>query len=468
MHRFHRWLTMLALVLLAGCDGDDHDYPGYQGPPAGTYANLQVINTSFDAPPMDVLLDGAPLVQHLDYGQGTAELSIPPGSHTVIIQIETPGAPTTVSTTTLSAAANMDYVLAVEGLVGSAQPPALTTFVLPHQLAQVPPRSAQIQVLNTTVNATISVYVTAPGADISTSTPLGAAPLMGAVGPTDVAAGASEITITESAGSSSTVVYDSGPITLQGGTDLVLPVLQTTPPPPPYGTAGAVPAPPLLMTAVDALGNVRSLPAATGGTALRVVNNSSSLAALTVTATSSANATLPIATALAYGTATAYINPPLGTYDFVLASASNPSDALASQNIALISGAFGTLYSFGPSPQIFPFITHDDVRRYSTQARVRFIQGSPSASVIDLYLTPSGAGIAGATPVYSALPFLSDTGFVSYAAGAYELTVTGVGSKTPIIGPVALTATNGGLYTAVASDAPTGGAPLGLIELDDF
>jgi hypothetical protein len=33
---------------------------------------------------------------------------------------------------------------------------------------------------------------------------------------------------------------------------------------------------------------------------------------------------------------------------------------------------------------------------------------------------------------------------------------------------VALTATNAGLYTAVASDAPTGGAPLGLIELDDF
>jgi hypothetical protein len=468
MHNFHRWLAMLALVLLAGCDGDDHYYPGYQGPPPGTYANLQVVNASYDAPPMDVLLDGAALVQHLDYGQGTAELSIPLGSHTVTVQIETPGAPATVSTTTLSAAANMDYVLAVEGLIGSTEPPALTTFVFPHQLAVVPPQSAQIQVLNTTVNGTISVYVTAPGADISTSTPVGTAALMGAVGPTDVAAGASEITITESAGSSSTVVYDSGPITLQGGTDLVLSLLQTTPPPPPYGTAGAVPAPALLMTAVDALGHVSSLPAVAGGTALRIVNDSPNLAALTVTATSSANTTLPIATGLAYGTATAYINPPLGTYDFALASAGNPSDTLASQNIALIPGAFGTLYSFGPSPQIFPFITHDDVRRYSTQARVRFIQGSPTASVVDVYLTPSGTGITGATPVYAALPFLSDTGFVSYAAGSYELTVTSAGSKTPIIGPVALTATNAGLYTAVASDAPTGGAPLGLIELDDF
>jgi len=85
-----------------------------------------------------------------------------------------------------------------------------------------------------------------------------------------------------------------------------------------------------------------------------------------------------------------------------------------------------------------------------------------------VYLTASGTGIASEAPVYSALPFTADTGFISYAAGAYDLTVTAAGSKTPIIGPVALTAANGGIYTGVASDAPAGGAPLRIIELDDF
>jgi hypothetical protein len=57
---------------------------------------------------------------------------------------------------------------------------------------------------------------------------------------------------------------------------------------------------------------------------------------------------------------------------------------------------------------------------------------------------------------------------VSYVQGSYDLTVTPAGSKTPIIGPVSITLNDDGVYTAVARDAPGGGAPYGLIELDNF
>jgi hypothetical protein len=66
------------------------------------------------------------------------------------------------------------------------------------------------------------------------------------------------------------------------------------------------------------------------------------------------------------------------------------------------------------------------------------------------------------------MPFATDTGFVSYVQGSYDLTVTPAGSMTPIIGPVPVTLHDGGVYTAVARDAPGGGAPYGLIELDSF
>ena len=66
------------------------------------------------------------------------------------------------------------------------------------------------------------------------------------------------------------------------------------------------------------------------------------------------------------------------------------------------------------------------------------------------------------------MPFATDTGFVSYVEGSYDLTVTLAGSKTPIIGPVSITLNHGGVYTAVARDAPGGGAPYALIELDDL
>ena len=64
------------------------------------------------------------------------------------------------------------------------------------------------------------------------------------------------------------------------------------------------------------------------------------------------------------------------------------------------------------------------------------------------------------------MPFATDTGFVSYVEGNYDLTITLAGTKTPIIGPVWVTLSNGGVYTAVARDAPGGGAPYGLIQLD--
>ncbi|MDZ7643794.1 MAG: hypothetical protein U5K76_05945 [Woeseiaceae bacterium] len=46
--------------------------------------------------------------------------------------------------------------------------------------------------------------------------------------------------------------------------------------------------------------------------------------------------------------------------------------------------------------------------------------------------------------------------------------MTAAGSKTPAIGPAAITIEAGGVYTAIARDAQGGGTPLGLILMDDF
>ena len=75
--RYRGFLTFLAPVILVACGGDDYD-AGYVLLPPGTYATLQVVNTSVDSPPMDVILDGEPFVRRLDYGQGTGEQPITP------------------------------------------------------------------------------------------------------------------------------------------------------------------------------------------------------------------------------------------------------------------------------------------------------------------------------------------------------------------------------------------------------
>jgi hypothetical protein len=113
-------------------------------------------------------------------------------------------------------------------------------------------------------------------------------------------------------------------------------------------------------------------------------------------------------------------------------------------------------------------VTTDDRRRLATQAKVRIIHGSPSAGSVDVYLTTPGAGIATATPILTSVPFKADTGFLSVAAGSYDVTVTPAGTKTAAIGPATITIANNGIYTAVARDKAGGGTPLGLILLDDF
>jgi hypothetical protein len=452
-------LLMLALPLaLAACGGGDHWYPGYAPlVPAGPYANLQVVNTSPTAPPIDVLLDGAPFATHLDYGQGTGEQPVTPGTHTVLVQIETPGTPTTVvGPTTLDVAANTDYVLDVNGMAGASpsNPLALATF--PHPLAVVPSQSARVQVLNAFPTSAV-IYLTAPGASLASSTALGTAPAGGAVGPVEVAAGAWDLWVTFPG---CTIPPTPTPIVLGGGTDQVLSVLVPVEPP---SNATAEPCGSFTLAAVDSFGN-NTLPNAVA--TLRVIQDSPNASALALTV--NGDVAPPFVSSLAYAASTGYqsLGDP-GVYGLALAPAGNPSGVLASQSVAFGAGSY-SLYATGLVANLFPFITRDDYRPYATQARFRFIQGSPSASAVDVYLTAPGIALSSTTPTYPALPFPSDTGFVSYAQGTYDLTVTLAGSTTPIIGPVSLSLSNGGVYTAVARDAAGGGAPYGLIALDDL
>jgi Domain of unknown function (DUF4397) len=458
--RYRGFLTFLLPVLLAGCGGDGYYTQYVAAPTPGTYANLQLVNTSVDSPPMDVILDGQPFVTHLNYGQGTGEQSIAPGSHSLVVQIETPGSPTTViGPTTFDAAVNMDYVVAVEGNLGSIQSPGVSLVTFPHELAVVPAQSARIQVLNA-YSVPITAYLTAPGADLSSSTPLGTVAQGSSIGPTEVSAGQWELWITVP-GCAIPPQY-LGPIELDGGTDVVFSVVVPFFPP---GEVIPLPCGISFVSAVDAFGNNSWLSPNSGS--LRVINDSPDAPALAITAND--NLTTPLVPTLAFEASTYYlgVGEP-GTYDLAITPASNLSDVLAAETVNLKAGTNYSLYALGPVAQISPLVTRDDYRPYATQARLRIIQGSPSAQLIDVYLTAPGAGIASATPTYSAMPFATDTDFVSYVEGAYALTVTLAGSKTPIIGPVSVTLNNTGVYTAVARDAPGGGAPYGLIELDDL
>jgi hypothetical protein len=459
MQSIARLLIALVPLTLSACNDDHHgDYAPGPVPPQSSFgsqamqASLQVIHASPDAPPVTVLVDGSVFAQELDYGQGSGERSVSAGPHTIEIQALTPGAPTTViGPTTLSLDADTEYVVAAEGPVASI---GAQTFSQP--FAGVGPGSTQLQVLHAAPNApSIALYVTAPGADLAASTPLGTAAFEAAIGPTQIAAGQYEIRVTAS-GTTTPVLFDSGTIAFAGGSNLVISALDNEGP----GTA------PIFLSVVDAYGNQSRLLNVATPAALRVIHDSPNAPAISVI--TNGNVTAPLVPSLSFEAFTPYVSLPAGNLNVEITPASNMGDALINQTVGVPAGSVQSLYVVGKLAGIQTFVTTDYDRRYATQAKLRIIQGAPSAGPVDVYLTADGTSIATSTPIDAHLDFPSDTGFVSYAAGTYELTITPAGSKTAVIGPTTVKLANDGIYTAVARDAPGGGSPPGLILLDDF
>jgi len=438
------------LLVLSACGGGGYDY--YPIGPVGPTANVQFIHASPDAPELAVLIDGQMAVPSLYFGQGTGESPVSAGSHTVTIQALNPAGPTTVvGPTTINFEQGNDYAIEAEGDVAS-----ISAQVYPHVLEVISPTATRVQFVHAAPGApSVSVYVTAPGAALAAGTAFGTTAFMNSLGPTSVTAGQYEIRLTP-AGQVSPVLYDSGTITFNGGDDLVISALQNTGP----GTASVT------LGVVDAVGDSYRFYDVSTPSEIRVVHDSPNAPALSVIA--NGNTASPLVSTLSYETYTAYSPLSAGTYSIGITPAGNPSDVLVSQSLTLDAGNYQTVYALGTLPNLTPLVTVDYRRRVATEAKLRIIQGSPSSGTVDVYLTAPGAGIASATPLFPELPFGGDTGFQGVAAGSYDLTITVSGSQTALVGPTAITVENSGIYTAAARDAPGGGAPYGLILLDDF
>ena len=223
---------------------------------------------------------------------------------------------------------------------------------------------------------------------------------------------------------------------------------------------------PVVLAVVDSAGNDSTIFNVGTPSSVRVVHDSPDAPPVAVIL--DGNVTTPLVPSLAYPDFTAYVAVTPGVHDLEVTAASNTAAALINQSVNLYEGGIYSVYAVGDLAEIGPLITFDDDRRLATQAKLRIIHGSPSAGPVDVYLTAVGANIATLSPTYGALTFTEDTNFVSYAAGTYALTITPAGSKTAAIGPLSVTLKNTGIYTAVARDAAGGGAPFGLILLDDF
>ena len=441
---YARFAPALAAILLVAC-GDSNNRPAD--------ASVRILHASPDAPSVDINLNGSVAVTDLDYGQATDTIVARPGALNVTVLGRLPGTsrPAVIGPANITLAAGGAYAVLAVNEVAAIEP-----LVVTRETSTVSASSVRLQVVHAAPAApAVAVYVTAPGADLASSAPVGSFAFKGVLGAATIAAGDYQIRVTPS-GASSPVLYDSGTLTLAGGSDFLVVALEST------GPASS----PIKLLAVPRSGAALQLLDRSTPARVRVIHSSPDAPPVQVIANNNFGA--PLVPSLSFPDATPFVDVPGATYNLKVTPVGNNGLIAIDADVTLAAGREYSAYAVGPLATIAPLVLTDDRRRVATQARVRIVHASPSAGNVDLYVLAPGSALESATPAFTNVAFKADTGYVNLAAGTYEVSVTPTASKTAAIGPVSITLENGGVYTVAARDAAGGGTPLSVIPLDDL
>jgi hypothetical protein len=170
--------------------------------------------------------------------------------------------------------------------------------------------------------------------------------------------------------------------------------------------------------------------------------------------------------------------PYLAASDYLAASADDhnlkvnaagTATTVIDADVTLADGTDYTVIASGLVAEITPIVLVDDNSTPAAgNARVRAIHGAPGAPAVDIYVTAPGADLEAAVPVLTGVAFGDVADYLEVPAGDYQVRVTPVGTKVLAIDSGALTLESGQVRTAIAVDAPGGGAPFDILLLADL
>jgi hypothetical protein len=175
----------------------------------------------------------------------------------------------------------------------------------------------------------------------------------------------------------------------------------------------------------------------------------------------------PALTNVAYKVASNYLDVPSGSRNLKV-RATGTTTVVIDGNSTLAEGVFYTVLATGRVASIAPLVlTDDQTSPASGNIRLRLVHASPTAGNVDIYVTAPSADIATATPTLANVPFRAASGYLEVPAGTYRVRIAPAGTRTVAIDVNNVVLVAGQVRTAVAVDAPGGGAPLGAILLAD-
>jgi len=436
-------LLVASSLLLGACGSDSND-------PART--QLRVIHASPDAPKVNVLLNDEALLTEVNYKEGSGFTNPARGTYDVSVDAITPsGDVTVIDVPGVEFLATTQYSILAIGKVANA---TLAPLVIANLRSAVQSGQARAQVVHAAPDApAVSVYVTAPGADLASATALGTFSFGDELGPVEVPAGNYQIRVTL-ADNPGAVVYDAGTVALANGANLLLVAVANT-------TTGSAP---ISLLVNDGTAQSELLDV---GTPADVRAGHLSPDAPAVDVIVNDDLANPLFNAATFPSLTSYASVPPATYNIKVVDDASQSLTVIDADLAVVAGQSYSVLAVGFLAEIEPLVLTDDRRSVATEARVRIVHGSPSAGNVDIYVAAPGTDINTISPTFANVAFKANTGYVGLTGATYDVSVTPAGLKTPVAIFAQLTIENGDIFTAIARDAPGGGAPLGLLLQDE-
>jgi hypothetical protein len=438
-------LPVLAMIVV-GCGGEDP-----------VVADIQVLNAVPDTGVTSFTFNEALNLGNFDFRQGSNRFSLHARDYSLTALTQVAGVTVTLlDNVNVPLLANESYTLA---LIGRLHDASVTQMLIPNSIDPVAAGNIRVQAVNLAPGApSYDVYVTTLGADLSASAPLGGIAFRDFLEPVEMPAGDYQIRVTDS-GDPVTVVLDAGTLPLPEGLDLVLVLVENT----------RMGPEPVSLVIHDTVTTTEFLDVSTTAN-LEVIHLAPLVDAVNIVLDDDlAN---PLITGLTFPTVNDYENLVPANYNITAVDSVTESNVGIDFDVPLLAGNDYSLLALESTDESVPMqglLLLEENRGLGLQAKIRFVNGAPSAASIDIYVLFPGETIVDFVPSIPNVVFQFDAGYIVLPAGDFEITATVAGDRNQVLIPTEpVNLNSGGVFTYIARDADPGDAdPIEWIALTD-
>ncbi|MFH4687306.1 DUF4397 domain-containing protein [Vibrio diabolicus] len=428
-------LTMVTALGLAACGSDSDTIE---------YSNLQAVHASSDAPLANVWINDKSSLTGVDYGMGSGYMKLREGMNSIQVDVQLPGdeTATVIPKTELDLDSDLNYNVFVVGDADGSPNPVEPLVVTRSADSMADANSLDVQVVHAASGVpAVDLYVTEPGADLASATPLMNLAYKASTDVLNIPAGEYQVRL--AVGDS--VAYDSGTISLAANSNLTIAAIST-------GDSNSTS--PVKLLVLDGSGS--SIIEDMGSQAeVRVGHLVDGAPIVDVNVNGAAFG--PLAD-LAFKEIRGYLDLDAGAYDidvYVDGTTTNP--IIDVDGLMVAGGMDYSVYAVGvvsPAIDIEPLVVEDMRRAVATSAtlNVTHAAANPVAEMVDIYLTTS-AGIDGSDPTVANFAYKDSVQGLYVAEGTYYVTVTVAGDPSTVaVDSAPVNVMNGVVYQVVAID----------------